>query len=269
MDKKTSKDVEKIIDQQAKFQHTPADIHRANITKQCCRTHKNHFTEVRAGTPPSFRMENWCKMTEQCDITLIMMRPCTLNPRISAFQSMEGMYYFDATPMAPVGTETMIHLKPVRRHTCSYHAVKAWYFALSLKHCCVIKTTNKSETVRTTDTWNYNHHSIKTPTVTPVDIIIKATTNLAIAIQCHNDAPQYELEAIEHLRALTTGNSAPTIHQATEQKVEPPVQRHLEPEHISELMAPVVDFEPTTFPHNPHLLTTMHMHQRSCTRRRI
>ena len=134
---------------------------------------------------------------------------------------MEGMCYFDATRMAPVGTETMIHLKPVRRHTWIYHTVKAWYFVPSLKQYRVIKTTNEAGTVRTTDTWKYNHHSIKTPTVTPVERITKATKYLATAIQFHNDAPQDELQAIEHLRALIIGNSAPISHQATEQKLEP------------------------------------------------
>ena len=101
--------------------------------------------------------------------------------------------------MSPIGTKRMIHLNPVCRHTWSYHAVKAWYFALSLKHYRVIRTTNKAGDVRTTDTCKYNHHSIKTPTVTPVERIIKTTKHLATSIQCHNKAPQDELEAIEHL----------------------------------------------------------------------
>ena len=109
------------------------------------------------------------------------------------------MYSFDATPMSPVGTEIMIHLKPVRSHTWSYHAFKAWYFAPSLKHYRVIKTTNEEGTVRKTDTWKYNHHSIKTPTVTAVNRIIKATKHLSTAIHCHNNAPQDKLQAIEHL----------------------------------------------------------------------
>ena len=84
------------------------------------------------------------------------------------------MYYFDAILMSPVRTETMINLKPVRRYTWSYRAVKAWYFAPSLKQYCVIKTTNDAGMVRTTDTWKYNHHPIKNTTVTPVERIIKA-----------------------------------------------------------------------------------------------
>ena len=154
MDNVTSKDVETFIaEQQAKVQYTLADIHRTNIAERCCRTWKKYFMAVRDGAPPPFCIENLCKMTEQCDITLNMMRQCTLNSRLSAFEAIEGMYSFDATPMAPVGNETMIRLKPMRQHTWSYHVVKAWYFAPSLKHYCVIKPTNEAGTVRTTDTW--------------------------------------------------------------------------------------------------------------------
>ena len=85
--------------------------------------------------------------------------------------------------MDPVGTETMIQLKPVHWQTWSYHAVKAWYFAPSLKQYVVIKTANEAGTVQTTDMWKYNHHSRKTPTVTPVNRIIKATKKLAAAIK--------------------------------------------------------------------------------------
>ena len=129
-------------------------------------------------------------MAEQCDITLNIMRPCTLNLFLSAFKAMEGMDYFNATPMAPVGTETMVHPNTIRWHTWSYHAVKAWYFAPSLEHYRFINTTNEAGTVRTTDTCKYNHRSMKIPTVTPVNKIIKATKHLETAIQCHNDDPQ-------------------------------------------------------------------------------
>ena len=74
IENETSKDVESFIaEQQSKVQYTPDDIHRTNITKRCCCMWKNHSTAVRAGAPPSFCMVNWCKMTEQCDITLKMM----------------------------------------------------------------------------------------------------------------------------------------------------------------------------------------------------
>ena len=209
LDNETSRDVEDFIaDQGAKHQYTPADIHRTNIAERCVRTWKNHFTATRAGTPPSFRMANWCRMCEQCDITLNMMRPCTTNPKLSAFEAMEGMYSFDATPMAPVGTEILMHIKPIRRHTWEYHAMKAHYFAPSLSHYRVIKALTETGSVRLTDTWKFKHHSIKVPTITSTDRIVQATRQLTAAIQGTNNPPPDELEAIEHLRALIMATSS-------------------------------------------------------------
>eukprot|EP01082_Thalassiosira_pseudonana_P011880 g10662.t1 g10662 contig4:2284681-2286983(+) len=120
LDNETSKDDENFIaEQNAKHQYTPPDIHRTNIAERMIRTWKNHMCAVRAGTPKTYRLSNWCKDLEQVDMTLNMMRPCTQNPNLSAYEAMEGMFSFDATPMAPIGTECMIHVKPSKRcHGC-------------------------------------------------------------------------------------------------------------------------------------------------------
>ena len=214
LDNEISNDVlEFIASQQAKVQLTPADIHRTNIAERAVRTWKNHFTATRAGTPPSFRMSNWCKMCEQSDITLNMMRPCTTNPLLSAFEAMEGTYSFDATPMAPVGTEMLMHLKPIRRGTWDYHAVKAWYFAPALQHYRVIKGVLESGAVRITDTWKFKHHTLRVPHVSATDRIVKATKHLATAIAGEQPEAPDELAAIEDLRALILGGftASPTI----------------------------------------------------------
>ena len=52
-------------------------------------------------------------MTELCDITLNLMRLCTMKQELLVFEAIEGMYYFDATPMALVGTKILMNLKPI------------------------------------------------------------------------------------------------------------------------------------------------------------
>ena len=126
------------------------------------------------------------------------------------------MYLFDATPIAPVGTETLIHLKPMRSHTWGYHALKAWYIGPSLKQYCVIKIVTDSGAVRLSETFKSKHHTITTPTVTPLDRIVKATRTLATAIKFRSNELPDELQAIEHLRALITGNIIVPPNQAIE-----------------------------------------------------
>eukprot|EP00804_Cyclotella_cryptica_P008225 CCRYP_015155-RA/>CCRYP_015155-RA protein AED:0.23 eAED:0.17 QI:0/0/0/1/1/1/3/0/935 len=74
LDNETSKDVENFItENNAAFQYTPPDMHRTNIAERAIRTWKNHFVAIRAGTPSTYCLLNWCKDIEQTDITLNML----------------------------------------------------------------------------------------------------------------------------------------------------------------------------------------------------
>ena len=81
------------------------------------------------------------------------MRPCITNPNLSSFEAMEVMYSSGATSVAPVGTETLIHIKPVRRQSWGYHAIQGWYFAPALKHYRIIKTVTDTGAVKLTGTF--------------------------------------------------------------------------------------------------------------------
>jgi hypothetical protein len=113
MDNETSKDVKDFIESQhTNLHYTPPDIHRTNSAEQAIRTWKNHFTAGIASLPKTFPIANWCHLTNQCDYTINMLCPCHQNPLLSTFKAMEGSFSFDPTPMAPPGTEVLIHLKP-------------------------------------------------------------------------------------------------------------------------------------------------------------
>ncbi|KAL7475457.1 LOW QUALITY PROTEIN: hypothetical protein ACHAW6_001369 [Cyclotella cf. meneghiniana] len=155
--------------------YTLPDMHRTNIAEDMIRTWKNHICAIQAGTPKTYRLSNWCKDLEQVDITLNMMCPCTQNPNLSASEAMDGMFSFDATPMAPIGTECMIHVKLSKRHTRGYHSMKAWYFAPALKHYCCIKVVTDAGAVRITDTFKFLHHTLPVPTVSSTNRILPRT----------------------------------------------------------------------------------------------
>lgn len=264
LDNETSKDVEDFIaEQNAKHQYTPPDIHRTNIAERMIRTWKNHMCAVRAGTPKTYRLSNWCKDLEQVDITINMMRPCTQNPNLSAYEAMEGMFSFDATPMAPIGTECMIHVKPSRRHTWGYHSMKAWYFAPALKHYRCIKVVTDAGAVRITDTFKFLHHTLPTPTVSATDRIVKATQNLRRAIDGNTTTAPDELQAIETLRALILGTpQPPPLPESPVPPVPPPQADEIDlpaPEPILEQPSaqPVQTGSPRSTPSNrpgPHAI---------------
>ena len=121
MDNETSHEVEKFIQaQQTRLQYTSPDMHCTNPAERAICTWKNHFLAGIAGLLKSSPIANWCRLTKQCDATLNMLRTFHQNPLLSAHKALEGSFSFNATPMAPLGTELLVHMKPNRRSTWGY-----------------------------------------------------------------------------------------------------------------------------------------------------
>jgi hypothetical protein len=145
-DNETSHDVKAFIpSEQVKLQYCPPDMQCTNPAKRAVCTWKNHFTAGLAGLPPLFPLAHWCQLTTQNNPTLNMVRPCHPNPLLSEHKALEETFSFDATPMAPLGTEVLMHQKPSQRKTWGYHAAKAWYLSHATAHyrciCVIMKDT--------------------------------------------------------------------------------------------------------------------------------
>jgi hypothetical protein len=95
---------------------------------------KNHFTVGIASISSLFPNANWCQISPQSNMTLNIMRPCRLNPLLSAHEAMEGSFLFDAMPLTLLGTKVLVHLKPTQRKSWGYHAAKAWYLSHAANH---------------------------------------------------------------------------------------------------------------------------------------
>ena len=130
MNNETLHEVEKFIQaQQMCIQYTPLDMHRTNPAERAIRTWKNHFLTGIADLP---QVLPHCKLVpphQAMRPTLNMLRPCCQNPLLLAHKALKGNFSFNATPMAPLGTEVLVHMKPNQRSTWGYHASKAWYLS--------------------------------------------------------------------------------------------------------------------------------------------
>jgi hypothetical protein len=65
-----------------------------------------------AGLLKSFPIANWCCLTMQYNATLNMLHLCPLNPLLLGHKALKGLFSFNATPMAPLGTDVIMHMKP-------------------------------------------------------------------------------------------------------------------------------------------------------------
>ena len=147
--------------------------------------------------PPSFPMPYWCRLLEQCDLSVNIARPYRLNLKMSAWAAMEREFHFESTYITPPGSQMLMKVKPKNRHTIDLNARKAWYRGPCLNHYRAFKGVLPSTSgKRISDTVKFQHHAINIPTLTPADKILETTRQLKDAIlQQPKQAPMDELRA--------------------------------------------------------------------------
>eukprot|EP00957_Ditylum_brightwellii_P051562 3910425-Ditylum_brightwellii.AAC.1 len=106
MDNEVSKASQKVIaNKQITLQLAPPHIHRHNAAKQAIQIFKHHFIASLCNVHPEFPLQFWDRLIYQACLTLNMLRPSRLDPRISAETQLNGMHDFNQLPLAQPGTK--------------------------------------------------------------------------------------------------------------------------------------------------------------------
>lgn len=116
------------------YQLTPAGIHRRNAAERAIRTFKKHFIAGLASTDRDFPLQLWDQLLEQAQLTLNLLRPSRINPRLSAHAQLNGAFDFNRTPLAPPGTKVVAHVKATNRTTWATHGLRGWYVGPAPEH---------------------------------------------------------------------------------------------------------------------------------------
>ena len=152
--------------QDVDFQLTPAGLHRRNNAERAIQTFKNHFKAGIASLDPDFPIAEWDRLLEQAFLTLNLLRPARVNPKLSGYAYVFGQFDFNATPLAPPGTKVLVHSKPTNRATWDFNGIEGWYIGPSLQHyrCmkCFMPTTRAEVNL---DTITFFPKTIKFPKV--------------------------------------------------------------------------------------------------------
>ena len=110
LDNETSGDLKHYLaKEKVSFQLVPPKVCGKNAAERCMRTFKNHLISILCGVHPNFPLNLWCKLLEQTEMTLNMLRLCRCNPKLSAYTTMEGEFSHNHTPIAPVGSKVIAH----------------------------------------------------------------------------------------------------------------------------------------------------------------
>ena len=200
---------------------TPPDMHRRNIAERAIQTGKNHFISCLAGLPDDFPIREWDELLPQVFLTLNLLRPSNVAPKISAYAYHHGQFDYDRMPLAPMGCAVQFHIKPKRRKSWGEHSEDGWYLRTSPEHYrCHIVYVKKTKAKRVSDTVYFKHKYITQPSITPADAVIKALHDLTQAIKGErNIQGAAQFNAIAKLQeAFSPGNQLVPEQYVPEQR---------------------------------------------------
>ena len=95
-----------------------------------------------------------------------------------------GAFNYDATPLGPLGCLVMIHKKTSNQKSWDLCSKEGWSVGVSFERyrCQLVIPADKRE-INVSDTVEFLHHFITTPTLTPEYWILHGINTLSNAIQ--------------------------------------------------------------------------------------
>ena len=134
-----------------------------------------------------------------------------MNPKLSGYVQLYGEFNYNTTPLAPPGTQVIVHEKPTARGTWESYGVKGWYLGPLMNHyCCHHVYVTKTRGERDSDCVEFLPHNTPLPYKYSAENAIISARKLAYFLQ--KPAPQApfsnisksQLVAIDQLSKIFT-----------------------------------------------------------------
>ena len=117
-----------------KFQLVPPYLHCTNVAERAIQTYKDHLIASLSSCDPNFPLHLWDCLIPHDNLTLNLLRPSRLNPRLSSEAQLNGDFDFNRIPLAPPGMRVIVHETPNNRRTRSHHGGDGWYLGPAPDH---------------------------------------------------------------------------------------------------------------------------------------
>ena len=166
------------------YQLVPPHLYRNNSAECAIATFKDHLIAGLSNVDSSFPMHLWCRLILQATTTLNLLRPSTINPKISTKAILNGAFNYNATPLAPSGTKIIAYEIPTIRKMWAPHGLDGWYIGNASEHYRYHKVyIPKTRAKRIARTVEFFPHLYSMPTILSADAAIEAAKDLTSALQ--------------------------------------------------------------------------------------
>jgi hypothetical protein len=125
-----------ITDKGIDYQLASPHDHRLNPAERAIQTFKNYLISILHGCDSNFPAWLWCQIIPQVVMTLNMLQRSRINPKLSAYTQIFGVFDYNRTPLAPIGTRTVVHQRTTQqgRTTFADHGVIGWSVGPAMNH---------------------------------------------------------------------------------------------------------------------------------------
>ena len=204
LDNEASRELKDFMEEnEVDFQLTPTHSHRRNAAERAIRTFKNHFVAILCGTDPDFPLFLWDKLLKQAMMTLNFLRASRINPRLSAYEQLNGGFDFNRTPLGPLGCKVIFHEMPSARGSWSPHGVEGYYIGPAMEHYrCYKVWIEETRSDRTGNTLVWLPKMVPVPKTSSADAAVTAALDLIHALQHPHPASPLAPLRDEHRQAI-------------------------------------------------------------------
>ena len=180
MDNQATKFIKKFLtDNECKLQLVEPHNHRVNAAERAIQTFKDAFIATLATTDAEFPLQLWDKLAPQVQDTLNLLRASRVNPKISAYEALNGPYDWGRYPLAPPGCKAVIYEAPEVRGLWAARGTDAWLLGPSKDHYrCNIYYVPETRAYRISGSAELFPQHCQLPNLTPHEHIEALTLEL-------------------------------------------------------------------------------------------
>ncbi|GFH47516.1 hypothetical protein CTEN210_03991 [Chaetoceros tenuissimus] len=199
-----------------KFQLVPPHQKRRNAAERAIQTFKNHFITILCLVDPDFPLSEWDRLLPQTLLSLNHLRAARVNPKLSAYAALEGIYDFNRSPLAPLGTKLVYHVKPDQRSTFGTRGKEAWYVGPAPEHyrCVTIFLPDTQREIQV-DTVQYFPNRVPIPKSSKESLLLKSALDMLELLK----DPTPAMPALDYSQLTTAAVTklAELLHRAAKQ----------------------------------------------------
>ena len=228
MDNECSKVVEQYIrSENIDIQLVPPHNHRVNASERAIQTFKYHFISGLATIDPSCPLQLWDQFLQQVQDSLNFLRTSRRNPKISAYEDLEGPFDYNKTPFGILGTKGLVYESPETRSAYAPHATDAIYVGPSYKHYQAKRFyVPLTRSYRISDSYKEYPAHCNMPTISEEDETIVAADALLTSLQgttpSNATTKLRHAKALQQLTAIITNSASPRVDEVAAPRVGSP-----------------------------------------------